>query len=73
MLLTIWLINTGCLQPSLQSLDGYKHVVNVENCPPVASEDPQFPSEAAKAKEAAQTASNTQKTTEYYELMEGMM
>ncbi|XP_074568286.1 lipid droplet phospholipase 1 isoform X2 [Curcuma longa] len=60
-------------KPSLQSLDGYKHIVDVKYCPPILSEAPHFPSEAAKAKEAAQTSSNTQKTTEYYELIEEEM
>lgn len=53
-------------------MGGYKHVVNVEDCPPVSSEGPHFPSEAAKGKEAAQTEPNTENTTEYYHLMEGM-
>ncbi|XP_042434989.1 uncharacterized protein LOC122020988 isoform X2 [Zingiber officinale] len=60
-------------KPSLKSLDGYKHIVDVQYCPPILSEDPHFPSEAAKAKEAAQTSSNTQTTTEYYELIEEEM
>ncbi|WOL08236.1 hypothetical protein Cni_G16988 [Canna indica] len=64
---------TELAKPSLRSLDGYNHVVHVEYCPPIQSEAPHFPSEAAKAKEAAQTASNTQKTEEYYELMEEEM
>ncbi|URE49482.1 Putative serine esterase (DUF676) [Musa troglodytarum] len=59
-------------KPSRRSVDGYMHVVNVEYCPPVLSKGPRFPSEAATAKAAAQTASNTQKTAEYYGRMEGM-
>ncbi|CAL5412349.1 unnamed protein product [Camellia sinensis] len=57
-------------QPPRQSLDGYKHVVDVEYCPPISSEGPHFPPEAAKAKEAAQNAPNTENTNEYHEIME---
>ncbi|GFP89592.1 putative lipase ydl109c [Phtheirospermum japonicum] len=59
--------------PSNQSLDGYKHIVNVEYCPPVLSETPDFPPEAARAKEAAQNEPNTQNTREYHEIMEDEM
>ncbi|GAB4827193.1 hypothetical protein Ancab_034083 [Ancistrocladus abbreviatus] len=58
---------------SWRSLDGYKHVVNVEYCPPVSSEGPHFPSEAAKAKEAAWTTPRTQSTVEYHDIMEEEM
>ncbi|KAL0310630.1 UNVERIFIED_CONTAM: putative lipase [Sesamum angustifolium] len=37
-------------KPPRRSLDGYKHVVDVEYCPPVLSESAHFPPEAAKAK-----------------------
>lgn len=60
-------------QPCRRSLVGYKHVVDVEYCPPISTEGPRFPSQAAKAKEAARAASYTQKTVEYYDLMEGML
>ncbi|XP_052179474.1 uncharacterized protein LOC127792881 isoform X2 [Diospyros lotus] len=60
-------------KPPSMSLDGYKHVVDVEYYPPVLSEGPHFPPEAAKAKEAAQTAPNTQNTVEYHEIMEEEM
>ncbi|CAL5346175.1 unnamed protein product [Camellia sinensis] len=60
-------------QPPRQSLDGYKHVVDVEYCPPISSEGPHFPPEAAKAKEAAQNAPNTENTNEYHEIMEEEM
>lgn len=61
-------------KPSRESVDGYMHVVNVEYCSPVLSEGPpRFPSEAATAKAAAQTVSNTQKTAEYYGSMEEEM
>ncbi|KAL3820298.1 hypothetical protein ACJIZ3_006203 [Penstemon smallii] len=56
-----------------QSLDGYKHIVNVEHCPPVLSEGPDFPPEAAKAKEAAQKEPSTKTTAEYHEFMEEEM
>ncbi|KAG6383944.1 hypothetical protein SASPL_156265 [Salvia splendens] len=55
------------------SLDGYEHIVNVEYCPPVLSESPNFPSEAAEAKEAAQNDPSTQNTVEYHEIMEDEM
>lgn len=61
------------VKPPLRSLDGYKHVVDVEYCPPVSSKGPQFPPEAAKAKEAAQNAPSTQNTVEYHEIMEEEM
>ncbi|KAK2384303.1 Hydrolase protein family [Trifolium repens] len=60
-------------KPPRQSLDGYKHVVDVEYYPPVPSDGPQFPPEAVKAKEAAQNAPDTQKTTEYHEIIEEEM
>ncbi|XP_058095602.1 uncharacterized protein LOC131241011 isoform X6 [Magnolia sinica] len=63
----------GKRQPPLRSLDGYKHVVDVEYCPPMSSEGPHFPPEAAKAKEAAQTAPSTQNTSEYHDIMEEEM
>ncbi|KAB1202501.1 hypothetical protein CJ030_MR8G018306 [Morella rubra] len=59
--------------PPRQSLDGYKHVVSVEYCPPVASDGPHFPPEAAKAKKAAQNAPSAQNTLEYHEIMEEEM
>ena len=58
-------------QPPLRSLDGYKHVVDVDYCPPVSSKSPQFPPEAAKAKGAAQISPSTQNTVEYHEIVEG--
>lgn len=58
-------------QPPQRSLDGYKHVVDVEYCPPVSSEGPQFPPEAAKAKEAAQSSPNMKNTAEYHDIIEG--
>lgn len=54
-----------------RSLDGYKHVVDVEYCPPVSSDGPHFTSEAIKAKEAAQNEPNAQNTSEYHVIMEG--
>ncbi|GAY34721.1 hypothetical protein CUMW_012950 [Citrus unshiu] len=53
-------------QPPRRSLDGYKHVVDVEYCPPVSSDGPHFTSEAIKAKEAAQNEPNAQNTSEYH-------
>ncbi|CAL5409975.1 unnamed protein product [Camellia sinensis] len=64
---------TQLFKPPRQSLDGYKHVVDVEYCPPISSEGPHFPPEAAKAKEAAQNAPNTENTNEYHEIMEEEM
>ncbi|GMI72310.1 UP9 [Hibiscus trionum] len=61
------------VKPPLRSLDGYKHVVHVEYCPPVSSDGPHFPVEAAKAKAEAQNAPNTKNTVEYHELMEEEM
>ncbi|KAA8515117.1 hypothetical protein F0562_018296 [Nyssa sinensis] len=64
---------TELVKPPQQSLDGYKHVVDVEHCPPVSSEGPHFPPEAAKAKEAAQNALSMENTVEYQEIMEEEM
>ncbi|KAK4440044.1 putative lipase ROG1 [Sesamum alatum] len=61
------------VEPPSQSLDGYKHIVNVEYSPPVLSESPHFLPEAAKAKVAAQNEPNTQNTIEYHEIMEEEM
>ncbi|KAI9085495.1 hypothetical protein K1719_032562 [Acacia pycnantha] len=60
-------------KPPRRSLVGYKHVVGVEYCPPVPSDGPQFPPEAAKAKEAVQNAPSTENTVEYHEIMEDEM
>ncbi|KAK3019211.1 hypothetical protein RJ639_004865 [Escallonia herrerae] len=60
-------------QPPQRSLDGYKHVVDVEYCPPVSSEGPHFPPEAARAKKAAQDAPSSENTVEYHEIMEEEM
>ncbi|KAI3697834.1 hypothetical protein L6452_30931 [Arctium lappa] len=61
------------VKPPFESLDGYKHVVDVEICPPVLSTGSKFPPEAARAKEAAQNVPNTQNTAEYHEIMEEEM
>ncbi|KAK4386555.1 hypothetical protein Sango_2526100 [Sesamum angolense] len=60
-------------KPPRRSLDGYKHVVDVEYCPPVLSESAHFPPEAAKAKEAAQKEPSIENTVEYHEIMEEEM
>ncbi|KAK9085673.1 hypothetical protein Sjap_026084 [Stephania japonica] len=66
--------NDGCrVLPPRRSLDGYKHVVDVEYCPPVSSDGPHFPPEAAKAKEEAQNSPSPQNTLEYHEIMEEEM
>ncbi|ESQ33964.1 hypothetical protein EUTSA_v10007940mg [Eutrema salsugineum] len=59
--------------PSRRSLDGYKHVVDVEYCPPLSSDGAHFPPEAAKAKEAAQSSPSPQNTLEYHEIVEDEM
>ncbi|KAF2305314.1 hypothetical protein GH714_003644 [Hevea brasiliensis] len=59
--------------PPRRSLDGYKHVVDVEYCPPISSDGPHFPPEAAKAKEAAQNEPSVQNTVEYQEIVEEEM
>ncbi|XP_028794789.1 uncharacterized protein LOC114750366 isoform X2 [Neltuma alba] len=60
-------------KPPNQSIDGYEHIVNVEDCPPVPSDGPNFAPEAAKAKEATQNAPTIQNAIEYYEIMEEEM
>ncbi|KAI3456158.1 hypothetical protein Pfo_012821 [Paulownia fortunei] len=64
---------TELVQPPSRSLDGYEHIVDVEYCPPVLSESPHFPPEAAKAKEAAQNEPSPQNTIGYHEIMEEEM
>jgi len=59
-------------QPPRRSLVGYKHVVDVEYCPPIPSDGAHFAPEVAKAKEAAQNEPTIQNTVEYYELVEGI-
>ncbi|KAF2305296.1 hypothetical protein GH714_003532 [Hevea brasiliensis] len=61
------------VKPPRRSLDGYKHVVDVEYCPPISSDGPHFPPEAAKAKEAAQNEPSVQNTVEYQEIVEEEM
>jgi len=69
--LTFLDLSISNFQPPLRSLDGYKHIVDVQYCPPLTSEGPHFPPEAAKAKEAAQAAPNIQIEAEYHDIMEG--
>uniref|UniRef100_A0A0D9WM25 DUF676 domain-containing protein n=1 Tax=Leersia perrieri TaxID=77586 RepID=A0A0D9WM25_9ORYZ len=57
-------------KPSHRSLDGYKHIVNMEYCSPISSDGPHFPLQAARAKEAAQNRPNGKNTEEYHEMME---
>ncbi|XP_047312089.1 uncharacterized protein LOC124915420 isoform X2 [Impatiens glandulifera] len=65
---------TELVKPPLRSLDGYKHVVDVEYCPPIPSEGPQFSPEAVKAKAAAQkTPTVEENTVEYHDIMEEEM
>ncbi|XP_057470710.1 uncharacterized protein LOC130759580 [Actinidia eriantha] len=64
---------TELFKPPSKSLDGYKHVVDVEYYAPVSSEGPHFPPEAAKAKEEAQNAPNVENTVEYHDIMEDEM
>ncbi|KAK4347232.1 hypothetical protein RND71_033571 [Anisodus tanguticus] len=64
---------TELVKPPWRSLDGYKHIVDVEYCPPASCEGPHYPLEAAKAKEAAQNAPSTRRTLEYHEIMEEEM
>ncbi|XP_047075320.1 putative lipase YDR444W isoform X1 [Lolium rigidum] len=60
-------------KPLHRSVDGYKHIVNVEYCSPVSSDGPHFPSRAARAKEAAQSRPNMENTEEYHKMMEEEM
>ncbi|KAL0535007.1 hypothetical protein IC582_029317 [Cucumis melo] len=61
------------IKPPRRSLDGYKHVVDVEYYPPVSSAGPHFPPEAAQAKEAAQISPSANNTEDYHEIMEEEM
>ncbi|PIN18828.1 putative alpha/beta hydrolase [Handroanthus impetiginosus] len=64
---------TELVKPPDRSLEGYKHIVNVMYCPPVLSESPHFPPEAARAKEAAQNEPSAENTIEYHDIMEEEM
>ncbi|KAL7243583.1 hypothetical protein ACSBR1_015894 [Camellia fascicularis] len=64
---------TELFKPPRQSLDGYKHVVDVLYCPPISPEGTHFPPEAAKAKEAAQIAPSPVNAMDYHEIMEEEM
>ncbi|XP_040381407.1 putative lipase YDR444W isoform X2 [Oryza brachyantha] len=60
-------------KPSHRSLDGYRHIVNMEYCSPVSSDYPHFPWQAARAKEAAQSRPNKENTEEYHQMIEEEM
>ncbi|XP_022140245.1 uncharacterized protein LOC111010958 isoform X2 [Momordica charantia] len=60
-------------KPPRRSLDGYKHVVDVEYYPPVSSAGSHFPPEAAQAKEAAQKSPTVHNTVDYHEIVEEEM
>ncbi|CAN1355781.1 Lipid droplet phospholipase 1, partial [Linum perenne] len=64
---------TELVNPPRRSLDGYKHVVDVEYCPPVSTDGPHFLPEAAKAKAKAQNEPSTKNTLEYHDIMEEEM
>ncbi|XP_049937036.1 uncharacterized protein LOC116267174 isoform X2 [Nymphaea colorata] len=61
------------VKPPRRSLDGYKHVVDVEYCPPVPSDGPTFPPQAAKSKETAQRISSSEEVGEYHDILEEEM
>ncbi|TVU12543.1 hypothetical protein EJB05_46194 [Eragrostis curvula] len=61
------------IKPLHRSLNGYKHIVNVEYCSPISSDGPHFPSKASRAKEAAQRTPNFENTEEYHKIMEEEM
>ncbi|THG02652.1 hypothetical protein TEA_017916 [Camellia sinensis var. sinensis] len=58
---------TELFKPPRQSLDGYKHVVDVQYCPPNLSEGTHFPPEAA------QIAPSPVNAVDYHEIMEEEM
>ncbi|KAK3131645.1 hypothetical protein QOZ80_6AG0509330 [Eleusine coracana subsp. coracana] len=60
-------------KPLHRSLNGYKHIVNVEYCSPILSEGPRFPTKAVRAKEVAQRTPNIENTEEYHKIMEEEM
>lgn len=61
------------IKPPRQSLGGYKHIVNVQYCPPIITPSPHFPPEAARAKETAKNVSDTLNTAEYNDIIEEEM
>ncbi|GJN00888.1 hypothetical protein PR202_ga18111 [Eleusine coracana subsp. coracana] len=63
----------GPQNPLHRSLNGYKHIVNVEYCSPILSEGPRFPTKAVRAKEVAQRTPNIENTEEYHKIMEEEM
>ncbi|XP_044496770.1 uncharacterized protein LOC123219096 isoform X2 [Mangifera indica] len=64
---------TELVKPPCQSLDGYKHVVDVEYSAPVSSDGPHFTPEAIKAKEAAQKEPSILNTVDNHEIVEEEM
>jgi hypothetical protein len=46
--------------------------LSTQYCPAVSSDGPHFPSEAARAREAAQDVPTTQNTNNYHHIMEGI-
>ncbi|KAG6557738.1 hypothetical protein Mapa_000504 [Marchantia paleacea] len=61
-------------KPPRRSLEGYKHVVNVVDYPPIESLNPQFEEGTARAKEAVQSApTSTKKAAAYHDILEEEM
>ncbi|XP_024386133.1 putative lipase C4A8.10 [Physcomitrium patens] len=60
-------------RPPRVSMDGYKHVVNVEYCPAVASDAPAFQQESAQGKAAAQVSPDSKKAAAYHNRLEEEM
>lgn len=59
------------VKPPRQSLPGYKHVVNVIDCPPVESCGPHFEEGTAKAKAAIQRSpTSNKKAAAYHDVLE---
>eukprot|EP00249_Psilotum_nudum_P022306 c28466_g1_i2 orf=938-2011(+) len=59
--------------PPKQSLDGYKHVVSVVDCPPVQTDCPSFKPETIEEKKAGQTEQGSAKAVPYYDRVEEEM
>ncbi|KAH9563219.1 hypothetical protein CY35_05G113700 [Sphagnum magellanicum] len=60
-------------KPPRNSLNGYKHIVNVVYCPAVESKLPSFEQETARAKAAAQVAPSSKKAASYHDILEEEM
>lgn len=61
------------VQPSNQSLEGYRHIVSETYCPAIESRAPMFQPETARKKAVAQIAPWSSTFQAYHETLEGTL